>query len=100
MRFYRTIERRCMSRIVVSLKIFPSDINISLNLLKTKIEKTLPDDVSVHKFEEEPIAFGLIALIAHIVMPEERSRLLDEIENSLREINEVSEIETIMVRRV
>lgn len=89
-----------MSRIVVSLKIFPSDINISLNLLKTKIEKTLPDDVSVHKFEEEPIAFGLIALIAHIVMPEERSRLLDEIENSLREINEVSEIETIMVRRV
>lgn len=89
-----------MARIVVSIKIFPSDITIDLNQLKKKIEKELPKYASVYKFDEEPIAFGLSALIAHIIIPEEKSGALDKVETQLHAIDEISQIETQMVRRV
>ncbi|UCE57337.1 MAG: elongation factor 1-beta [Candidatus Bathyarchaeota archaeon] len=88
-----------LGNIVISFKIFPSEATVDLNLLQKKIEKRLPKFASVHRFAEEPIAFGLSALIAHIVLPEDRSGVLDEVENYLLEIKEISHIETIMVRR-
>ena len=89
-----------MAKVVVSLKIFPSDVSVNLNLLKRKIEESLPDYASIYKFAEEPIAFGLIALIADIVVPEDKSGVLDEIEKLLSKIEGISEMETLMVRRV
>jgi len=89
-----------MSKVVISIKIFPSDITVDLAMLKEKVEKNLPEYASVYKFVEEPIAFGLVALIAHIVIPEEKSGGLEEIEERLQKINEVSEIQTLMVRRI
>ena len=89
-----------MGNIVISFRIFPSMATVDLNLLKEKIKKRLPKFASVHGFAEEPIAFGLSALIAHIILPEDRSGVLDEVESYLLKIKEVSQIETIMVRRV
>ena len=88
-----------MGNIVISFKIFPSEASVDLNLLKEKIKEQLPKFASVRGFAEEPIAFGISALIAHIVLPEDRSGVLDEVEGYLLKIKEVSQIETIMVRR-
>lgn len=82
------------------MKIFPTGTDIDLNQLKQKIEKTLPADSSVYKFAEEPVAFGLNALIAHILVPEEKSGGLDEVERGIQKIVGVSQIQTVMVRRV
>ncbi|RLI44709.1 elongation factor 1-beta [Candidatus Bathyarchaeota archaeon] len=89
-----------MAKVLVSMKILPSDVTTDLNLLKKKIEKELPKFASVYKFSEEPIAFGLTALIAHIVIPEEKSGGLDDVEKQLQKIDEISQMETLMVRRV
>jgi len=101
MRVYRPVgEGKDLGKIVISFKIFPSEATVDLNLLKEKIKKRLPKFASVHGFAEEPIAFGLSALLAHIILPEDRSGVLDEVESYLLKIKEVSQIETIMVRRV
>lgn len=89
-----------MARVVVSLKIFPADIDVNLDALKEKIRSALPSYASIYKFEEEPIAFGLVALIAHIILPEDLSGGLDEVEKRIQEISDVSDIQTIMVRRI
>lgn len=89
-----------MAKVLFSIKIFPSDITTDLSQLKKKIEKELPKYASVYKFDEEPIAFGLIALIAHIIIPEEKPGGSDEVEKQLQKIDEISQIETLMVRRV
>jgi elongation factor 1-beta len=88
-----------MSKIVVTIKIFPEDVIISPKTLKTRIENALPTSVSIHRIDEEPIAFGLIALIAYIVMPE-TSGILDEVESTLNAIKGVSQIETLLVRKI
>jgi len=89
-----------MAKVLVSIKIFPSDITTDLNQLKKKIEKELPKYTSVYRFDEEPIAFGLTALIAHIIIPEEKPGGLDEVEKQLQKVDEISQMETLMVRRI
>jgi elongation factor 1-beta len=88
-----------MSKIVATIKIFPEDILISPKMLKTNIESAMPKRVSIHRIDEEPIAFGLIALIAYIVMPE-TSGILDEVEAAINGIKGVSQVETLLVRKI
>lgn len=98
---YRTIkEENRLGKVIVSLKIYPSDAAVELNRLKEKIEKGLPDYASIYNFAEEPIAYGLNALIAHITIPEEKPGGLDEVEKCLQKIDEISQIQAIMVRRI
>ena len=87
-------------RVMVSMKIFPSDIETDREVLKKDIEKMLPDYASVYQFEEEPIAFGLVAIIAHILVPEDKEGGIDEVESSLKKIDKISDFQTLMVRRV
>jgi len=88
-----------MARVVASIKIYPQDVIISTDVIKDEITKSLPSDVQVHKFVEEPIAFGLVALIAHIVFPESEGEL-EKVENAIKTVEGVGQIEVQMVRRV
>jgi len=87
-----------MAQVVISFKIYPTDI-MDLNKLKQKIERQLPKYAKIHKTAEEPIAFGLNALIAQIIIPEKQEGALDQLEQTLQNIPEVSQIQTIMVSR-
>jgi len=88
-----------MAKMLVSMKIFPEDITIPFDQLKQQIQAIIPQDSKVLRFEEEPIAFGLKALIAHILVPEEKQDELENIENGIRQIQGVSNIETFMMQR-
>ncbi|MEM3755223.1 MAG: elongation factor 1-beta, partial [Candidatus Bathyarchaeia archaeon] len=84
----------------LSIKVFPSDITMDLKELKSKIEKSLPIEASIYKFEEEPIAFGLVALVAHILIPEKEGANTESIEEFIKSINGVSEVQVISIRRI
>lgn len=88
-----------MGRVVATIKLFPEDIIIGVDQIKQEIERKLPTDVTIHKLVEEPIAFGLVALIAHLVIPEEDGRL-ESVENILQKIKGVGQLEVQLVRRV
>jgi elongation factor 1-beta len=89
-----------MVGVLVSLKIFPSDINVDREKLKKYIIKSLPKYASIHSFEDEPIAFGLVALITHIILPEEKAGGIDEVESNLKNLDSISDIQTLMVRKL
>ena len=88
-----------MARVLVSMKIFPTDANLDLNTLRTKIQQALPAGLTVQKFEEEPIAFGLVALIAHIILPESVEGQMEQVEQAIRSVDWVSEIQVLRVGR-
>lgn len=88
-----------MDRVIASIKIYPEDVIIGVNEVKEGVVKALPKDVEVYKFVEEPIAYGLVALIAHIIMPESEGQL-DKVEKSLKSVKGVGQIEVQMVRRI
>ena len=94
---FRTVKN--MGKIIISFKIFPEGVEVDLEKLKQQIEKSLPAKTSVYGYQTEPVAFGLNALIAHVVIPEDESGLLDKVEEKLNKVGGVSQIQTIMVRR-
>ncbi|TMI19213.1 elongation factor 1-beta [Candidatus Bathyarchaeota archaeon] len=89
-----------MARVMVSLKIFPSDIVADMNGLKEQVTKSLEGKATIFKFDEDPVAFGLVALVAHILMPEEASGVMDEVERRLKSINGISQVEVLVSRRI
>lgn len=89
-----------MGSVVVSYKIFPVDVTVDFNELREKIEGCLPEFASIYGFGEEPIAFGLNALIAHIKIPEDKTGVLDKLESNLEQIGEISQVQSVMVRRI
>ena len=89
-----------MAKVLVSLKIFPSDVDTDLEALKKEIEDCLPDFASLYKFEEEPIAFGLVAIIAHILVPEDKAGGIDEVEEAIKRIDKISNLQALTIQRV
>jgi elongation factor 1-beta len=89
-----------MAKVLVSIKIFPTGTDVDLGQLQQKIKQALPSDATVHKFATEPIAFGLNALIAYILIPEQKTGILQTIESSLQGIEEISQIQTLSATRV
>ena len=89
-----------MAKVLASIKIFPNEANIDLAPLKSKVEASLPAGSSVQRFEEEPVAFGLVALIAHVILPDDAAGHMDQVEEAIRAISMVSEIQVLRVGRV
>ena len=89
-----------MGTVVISYKIFPTDITVNFEELKRKIEASLPEFATIYGYGEEPIAFGLNALICAIKIPEDKSGVLEELEKRFERISEISQVQTIMVRRI
>ena len=88
-----------MAKVLASIKIFPNDANIDLNALKSKIQSALPAGYTVQKFDEEPVAFGLVALIAYVVLPEDAGGTMDKAEEAIKSVDQVSQIEVLRVGR-
>ncbi len=87
-----------MAKVVAQIKIFPTEITVDLGELRRKVEEGLPPETTVARFDEEPIAFGLVALVARIVMPEEEGRM-DKVEEALKSVENVGEIQVVNVWR-
>lgn len=88
-----------MGSVIIAYKIFPSDINVNFDELKKEIEARLPEFSSVYGYGEEPIAFGLRALLVQIKFPEDKTGVLEELEKELENIEGISQLQTLMVRR-
>jgi elongation factor 1-beta len=67
--------------------------------MKERIESNLPEFASVHGYGEEPVAYGLKALLIQIKFPEDKTGVLDAFEKKIESIEGISQVQTIMVRR-
>ena len=88
-----------MGSVIITYKVFPTDVIITFDDLKKKIEANMPQFASVEGYGEEPIAFGLKALLMQVKFPEDKTGVLEEFEKKLEGITEISQLQTLMVRR-
>ncbi|MDR2719524.1 MAG: elongation factor 1-beta [Nitrososphaerota archaeon] len=88
-----------MGAILVTYKVFPEDILESFEPLKAEIIKFLPDASKIEGWGEEPVAFGLVALLVQVRFPEDVMGIVDEFEVKMSEIKGVSQVQTFQIRR-
>ena len=83
----------------VQLKIMPTGLDVDLKALAGDIKKKIGSfkGAIFNDSKEEPIAFGLKALIVTFALPE--SEEVDLVQNSLAKVKGVSSVELIDYRR-
>lgn len=88
-----------MANVVVKLKIMPEGVETDLKALAEKVEELIKkaDGMEVSHIEE-PIAFGLKALIFTFLRAEQKGSI-DPLEEELEAMKEVNSAEVIDVRR-
>jgi len=88
-----------MGSVIVTYKVFPEDIVKSFDSLKNQIESIKPAFAAIEGYGEEPIAFGLVALLVQLKFPEDKSGIVDEFEEKLAKLPGVSQAQCMYVRR-
>ncbi len=87
-----------MALAFIKMKIMPESPESDLQGIKSECEKQFNRiEAKIHSVEEEPIAFGLVALIFTISWPEEKDQSI--IENAIKEVKGIQSAEIIDFRR-
>ena len=88
-----------MSDVVATMKIMPESPEVDLAALKAAIEAAIPDDAEFHKIDEEPIAFGLVALNLMFII-EDGEGGTGTTEEAMANLDGVASIEIVDTRRL
>jgi len=88
-----------MGEVLATIKLMPDSPDIDIAKIKEQVEKSIPEEVELHKIEEEPIAFGLIALNVMVVVGDIEGGT-EKVEEALSKIENVGSIEVVDVRRL
>jgi len=89
-----------MAKILVSLKVYPADAETDRKELADRIREVLPKEYEAIRVREEPLAFGYTALKVHIVMPEETEGGTEKLEELLKSIQGIEDVEVEAVSRL
>ncbi len=77
-----------MGDVLITYKIMPTGVDVDLNAMKKEVEEKLNGIAKINDFSEEPVAFGLKALIVRVIVKDEGG-ISDKIEETLQTVNNV-----------
>ncbi len=88
-----------MGEVVATIKLMPESPEMDVARVKADIKNAIPENTELHSIEEEPIAFGLVALNIMVVVDDAEGGT-EQIEENLSKIEDVASIEVVDVRRL
>ncbi len=88
-----------MGEVAAKIKIMPAGVETDLVALKGGLEAVIPEGVKLHGFSEEPIAFGLKAIIAVVVVGDIEGGT-DRVEEAFAAVDDVESVSVMELGRL
>ncbi|ESP89443.1 elongation factor 1-beta [Candidatus Halobonum tyrrellensis] len=60
-----------MGKVAAKMKVMPKEPEIDLDELQEKLESSLPEGAEIRGVERDDVAFGLVALLPTVVVPDD-----------------------------
>ena len=87
-----------MTRLLARIRILPADAESNLDVVIQTLKNKVPKDMELKSHVKEPIAFGLNAIIGDFLL-EDAEGEMNRLEDAVRNIEGVGEIEVINISR-
>lgn len=84
---------------IVTLRVLPESPEVDLESLEKSITELVPSHMELHTIEQEPIAFGLVALNVVVLTTDDAKGDVTPLEESIQGLDNVSQVEVTDVRR-
>ena len=88
-----------MGEVLTTMKIMPDSPDIDWEAIKSTIESSMPEGARIHEISEEPIAFGLVAVILQFIT-EDGEGGSEAVEEMVQAIDGVASFEITGVGRL
>jgi elongation factor 1-beta len=87
-----------MSRLVVRVKVLPSDAETNLDEVSKSLSDTIPSGMELNSVTKEPVAFGLFSLLIDFILDDSEGQM-DKLEHFLERTHGVGQFEVVTMSR-
>ena len=87
-----------MTRLIARIRILPAEADSDIEKVIQSLKNENMQGMELKGHKKEPIAFGLVAIIGDFLLNDEEGQM-DKLEDSIKNIHGVGEIEVINVSR-
>jgi elongation factor 1-beta len=88
-----------MSKVAAELKVMPESPDVDLDDLQERLEQSLPEGAKINGFKRDDVAFGLVALLPTVVVPDEAGGT-DAVEEAFAAVEDVESVSVENVGRL
>jgi elongation factor 1-beta len=60
-----------MGKVAAKMKVMPGSPDVDLDDLQERLETSLPEGAKINGFERDEVAFGLVALLPTVIVPDD-----------------------------
>jgi elongation factor 1-beta len=88
-----------MGKVAAKIKVMPDSPDVDLDALQERLEGSLPEGAKINGFERDDVAFGLVALLPTVVVPDDTGGT-EAVEEAFSEVEDVESVEVENVGRI
>jgi elongation factor 1-beta len=88
-----------MGKVAAKLKVMPRSPDVDLDALQDRLEASLPEGARIRGFERDEVAFGLVALLPTVVVPDDAGGT-EAVEEAFSGVEDVESVSVENVGRI
>jgi elongation factor 1-beta len=88
-----------MGKVAAKLKVMPQSPEVDLDALQDRLEASLPEGARIRGFERDEVAFGLVALLPTVVVPDDAGGT-EAVEEAFTGVEDVESVSVENVGRI